>query len=204
MAINTCSGHDVKRFLGAPMGKIFVFRHARTTDNQAGIFCGWSNPDLTPDGVKEAESIREKLRHERVTRAYTSDQQRAIHTMEIALRDHSPVVEIVKDPRIRERDYGDLTGKSKKETEKQFPKEYPLWHRSYDVPPPGGESLKVVESRVNSFLDEILPKLRRDDVVLICASANSIRPIRRRLEHMSVQEMCSFEYERGHVYEYQV
>ncbi len=113
-------------------------------------------------------------------------------------------VEIITDVRIKERDYGDLTGKSKIEVEKQNPEQYKLWHRSYDVPPPNGESIKMVEDRVLSFLNDVLPTLKSDEVVFISAHGNSIRPIRRFFEHISIDEMCSFEHTPGKVYSYEI
>ncbi|EKD86856.1 MAG: hypothetical protein ACD_37C00123G0001 [uncultured bacterium] len=103
-----------------------------------------------------------------------------------------------------ERDYGDLTGKNKKETERLFPKEYPLWHRGYNSPPPNGESLKQVEERVLEFLKEVLANLRQNDVILISACGNSLRPIRKYFEKMTDMQMVSFEHERGKIYEYSV
>ena len=108
------------------------------------------------------------------------------------------------DPRLKERNYGDLNGTSKVKAEKGHPKEYALWHRSYDVRPPGGESIKDVEKRVLSFLKDVLPTLKKDDVVFISAHGNSLRPIRRYFEKMSIEEMCSFEHVPAKVYEYDV
>ncbi len=186
------------------MAKILIFRHAQTAYNRDGIFCGKIDADITEEGIKEAEGVREKLKNEKITKAYTSNQLRAMHTMEIVLQGHVPKVKIVKDARLRERDYGDLTGKKKKELEKQFPKEYPLWHRSYDVPPPNGESIKMVSERVDNFLDEVvIPNIKPDDVILFCCSSNSMRPLMRRFGHLTTEEMCTVEHIRGDVHEYQ-
>ena len=95
--------------------------------------------DLTPDGIEEAKQIGDKLKEETVTKAYQSDLIRSRHTLELVLDDYHKGFEIITDPRIKERDYGNLTGKSKDDLEKQNPEQYKLWHRSYDTPPPGGE-----------------------------------------------------------------
>ncbi len=92
-------------------------------------------------------------------KAYTSDLKRAQHTLDIVLdeligSDHSRV-KIFIDPRLKERDYGDLDGQSKEKIEKEYPKEYPLWHRSYDVAPPHGESIKDVEKRVLELMESM-------------------------------------------------
>lgn len=186
------------------MARIFLFRHAQTTDNLDKIFCGKRDPDLTPSGVEEAGEIADKLKDKKVTKAYCAPNIRTKHTLDIVLEPHDTAVETVADPRIRERDYGDLTGKSKTEYEKLYPEKYREWHRGYDTPPPNGESLKQVEERVLEFLKEILANVWQNDVIFICASGNSIRPIRRYFEKLTIEEMCSFEHERGHIYEYQV
>ena len=123
------------------MAKIFLFRHAQTTDNVTHTFSGRRDPDLTQSGVEEAQGVRDKLKDESVTKAYCAANTRCKHTLEIVLESHGSV-EMVADPRLKERDYGDLTGKNKDEIAKEFPDKYPLWHRGYDTPPPGGESLK--------------------------------------------------------------
>jgi 2,3-bisphosphoglycerate-dependent phosphoglycerate mutase len=186
------------------MAKLFVFRHGQTFDNKNRIFSGFRDVDLTPEGIKEAKGIGEKLKNEKVTKAYQSDLIRSQHTLELVLNGWHENVEIITDARIKERDYGDLTGKSKIETEKQNPEQYKLWHRSYDVPPPNGESVKMVEKRVLSFLNDILPTLKPDDAVFISASGNSIRPMRKYFEHLSNEGMSTYENTPGRIYAYSV
>lgn len=186
------------------MTKIFVFRHGQTAYNRDKIFTGWMDSDLTEEGIAECKQVAEKLKEVRPTKAYVSDLKRSQHTLYIVLGNRKGEVPIIIDSRLRERDYGDLNGKSKTETEKKYPKEYPLWHRSYDVAPPGGESIKDVEKRVFSFLNDILPKLKKEDVVFMSVHGNSLRPIRRYFEKISVEEMCSFEHVPAKVYEYEI
>ena len=186
------------------MASIFIFRHGETTDNKEKIFSGTRDVDLTEEGIEEAEKIGEELKDEKITKAYQSNQTRSQHTLELVLNGYHPNVQISTDERIRERDYGDLTGKNKVELEKENPQQYKLWHRSYDVPPPGGESIKDVEERVNEFLQDELPKWEKDDVILISAHGNSIRPIRKYFENLTNEEMCSFEHTPGKIYHYQV
>jgi 2,3-bisphosphoglycerate-dependent phosphoglycerate mutase len=185
------------------MAKIFIFRHGQTTDNITHTFSGFRQPDLTQQGIDEAEEIAEKLKDEPVTKAYQSDLIRCKHTLEIVLSKH-PTVPVFTDPRIKERDYGNLTSLNKDEIERQNPEQYKLWHRSYDVPPPGGESIKMVEQRVMPFLNELLESLKPQDVVFICASSNSIRPFRKYFEHLSNEEISSYENTPGKIYEYSV
>ena len=186
------------------MAKIFLFRHAQTIDNKEGIFSGKRDPDLSEEGIEEARKIRDTLRNEKVTKAYSAPNKRTKHTLEIVLEPHERIELVIADPRIRERDYGDLTGKSKKKTEELYPKEYPAWHRGYDTPPPNGESLKQVEKRVLEFLKEVLANVWQNDVILISASGNSLRPIRRYFEKMTEVQMASFEHEPGKIYTYEV
>lgn len=186
------------------MGKIFVFRHGQTTDNKEHTFSGFRQSDLTNEGIEEAKQIGIKLKDEKVTKAYQSDLIRSWHTLELVLNGYHENVEIITDPRIKERDYGNLTGKNKDEIAKEYPEVYPLWHRSYEEVPPGGESLRMVEERVLSFLNDILPKLTPNDTVFISAHGNSIRPMRRYFEHISIEEMCTYEYTRGEIFSYEI
>ena len=185
------------------MAKIFVFRHGQTAYNKKKIFTGWADSELTDEGIKECEEIAEELKDVKPTKAYTSDLKRAQQTLYIVLGERKDIP-VVIDQRIKERSYGELTHKDKTEIEQKYPKEYPLWHRSYDVPPPGGESIQQVEKRVLDFLNEVLPTLKKDDVVFISAHGNSLRPIRRYFEKMSTEEMCSFEHIKAKVYRYEI
>lgn len=186
------------------MAKIILFRHTESTDNKGNVFSGRRDPDLTPDGIEEAKELRNKLKDEKVTKAYSAPNKRTKHTLEIVLEPHEGYEMVVADPRLLERDYGDLTGKNKSQTEKLYPKEYPAWHRGYDTPPPNGESMKQVEERVNEFLKEVIRNVWQNDVIFICASANSLRPIRKYFEKMTDVQMASFEHEKGKIYEYEV
>ena len=186
------------------MAKLFIFRHGQTFDNKENIFSGFRQTDLTPEGIEEAKGVGEQLKNEKATKAYQSDLIRSKHTLELVLNGWHENVEIITDARIKERDYGDLAGKSKTETEKQNPEQYKLWHRSYDVPPPGGESIRDVEKRVLEFLNDVIPTWKKDDVIFISAHGNSLRPMRRYFEHITVDEMCSFEHTPGKIYSYSV
>lgn len=186
------------------MAKLFIFRHGQTTDNLEHDFSGIHDVDLTQAGIEEAKGICEKLKNEPVIKAYQSNQIRSQHTLELVLNGYHKGVEIITDARIRERDYGDLTGLNKDELEKIDPKDFALWHRSYDVAPPNGESIREVEVRVLEFLNEVLPKWKSDDVIFISAHGNSIRPLRRYFEHLTIDEMCSYENISGKIYSYEI
>lgn len=186
------------------MAKLFVFRHGETTDNRDRVFSGVRPVDLTEKGEEEAVKMGEELKDKNATIAYHSGQPRSQHTLELVLGDNHPNVKIIEDVRLRERDYGDLTGQSKDEVEKMYKDDYPLWHRSYNNPPPNGESIKDVEDRVLEFLNEVMPNWKPDDVIFISAHGNSLRPIRRRFEGLSIEEMCSFEHTPGKIYSYEI
>lgn len=186
------------------MAKIFIFRHGQTTDNLEHDFSGIHDVDLTPAGIEEAKQIGEKLKLEPATKAYQSNQIRSKHTLELVLTGYHQNVQIFTDPRIRERDYGELTGRNKDELLKIDPKDFALWHRSYDVPPPNGESIEMVEKRVLEFLNEAMPTWKDNDVIFISAHGNSIRPMRRYFGHLTITEMCSYEYTPGEIFEYQI
>lgn len=186
------------------MGKLFIFRHGQTTDNLEHDFSGVHDVDLTPAGIEEARNIGEKLKNEKATVAYQSNQIRSKHTLELVLGILYKELEIVTDSRIRERDYGELTGLNKDEIKKIDPKDFALWHRSYDVAPPNGESIKDVEVRVLEFLNEVIPTWKNNDIVFISAHANSIRPLRRYFEHLTIEEMCTYEYTPGQIFKYQI
>lgn len=186
------------------MARIFIFRHGQTSDNKDHTFSGWRDVDLTPEGIEEAKKIGESLKNEKVTKAYQSDLIRSKHTLELVLDKHHSEVDVITDPRIKERDYGNLTGLNKDEVEKKDPKNFELWHRSYDIPPPGGESIKDVEVRVLAFLKDVIPTWKKNDIIFISAHGNSIRPMRRFFEHLTIKEMCSFEHTPGKIYEYNI
>ena len=186
------------------MAKIFLVRHGQTEDNLKNIFSGWRDVDLTPLGIQEAEKVAEKLKNTPLTKAYSSDLIRAKHTLAIILQFH-PGIKPVEDPRIRERNYGSLTGTSKIELAEKDPDDFKKWHRSYSVPPPGGgESIKEVAKRVMPFFQEVLSSISPTDEVVIAAHGNSLRPIIQYLEHLTDEEIMQREYNPGTLFSYTV
>jgi 2,3-bisphosphoglycerate-dependent phosphoglycerate mutase len=183
---------------------IYLFRHGQTTDNVSHTFSGFRDCDLTPAGEEEAKRIGEELKDAPVTKAYTSDRLRSKRTLELVLGNYHKNIPIIEDARIKERDYGDLTGLNKDEIEKKDPENYKQWHRSYDIPPPNGESIQMVEKRVLAFLNDYMPTWNKDDVIFISAHGNSLRPLRKYFEHLSNEEMSSFEHTPGKVYHYSI
>jgi 2,3-bisphosphoglycerate-dependent phosphoglycerate mutase len=173
--------------------KLFVFRHAETTDNSRGIFSGWRDPKLTLKGRSQAREIADQLRQDKIDYAFTSHLKRARRTLEIVLETH-PAVPVFTDDRLIERCYGLLQGKSKRKVAMERPEWFAKVHRGYDFPPPEGESLKMVENRTLPFLEQLKEWLRQNPGnVAISCHGNSLRPIRRVFEHLSLKQMLQIE-----------
>jgi 2,3-bisphosphoglycerate-dependent phosphoglycerate mutase len=173
--------------------RLFVFRHAETTDNSRGIFSGWRDPGLTSKGLLQAQEIANQLRQEKINYAFTSHLKRARRTLEIVLEKHSRIP-VFMDDRLIERCYGLLQGKSKSKVAAERPEWFAKIHRGYDFPPPEGESLKMVENRTLPFLVQLEEWLRRTPGnVAISCHGNSLRPIRRVFEHLSLRQMLQLE-----------
>jgi 2,3-bisphosphoglycerate-dependent phosphoglycerate mutase len=182
--------------------RLFVFRHAETTDNSRGIFSGWRDPELTLKGLSQAQEVGEQLRRDKIDYAFTSHLKRARKTLEIVLETH-PAVPVFTDDRLIERCYGLLQGKSKKKVAKERPKWFAQIHRGYNFPPPEGESLKMVENRTLPFLMQLEELLRQNPGnVAISCHGNSLRPIRRVFEHLSLEQMLQLENPQGRAMAY--
>lgn len=172
---------------------LFVFRHAETTDNSNHLFSGWRDPDLTPKGISQAQEVAQQLEKEKIDWAFTSHLKRAKRTLEIVLKTH-PSVPVFIDDRLIERCYGTLQGKSKLEVAAERPKWFANVHRGYDFSPPEGESLKMVENRTLPFVSQLKEWLKQNPGnVAISCHGNSMRPIRRVFEHLSVKQMIQLE-----------
>ncbi|MCX6748930.1 MAG: histidine phosphatase family protein [Candidatus Pacearchaeota archaeon] len=186
--------------------KIYLFRHGVTRDNAEGIFSGWRDVSLNEKGRKDACIISLRLKDRKIGLAFHSGMKRSIETLNEILKFHPECNLIVEDPRIKERNYGKLQGKSHLEiVQKQGASKYDSWHRSYETKPPGGESIKDVEKRVLAFIKDLLKLVKEKKVnVAISAHGNSIRPIRRYFEKLSIPEMCSLYNDYESVWEYEV
>jgi len=172
---------------------LFVFRHAETFDNRRGIFSGWRDSELTSKGLAQAQKIAEQLKRYQIDYAFTSHLKRAQKTLEIVLEAHLPVP-VYRDDRLIERCYGLLQGKSKRRIAHENPEWFAQIHRGYELPPPKGESLRMVEKRVLSFLEQLRDWLGQNpgNVAISCHN-NSTRPIRRVFENLSIDQMLQLE-----------
>ena len=182
--------------------KLFVFRHAESTDNARGHFSGWSDPDLTEKGLIQANETANQLKDEWIDYAFTSHLLRARKTLEIVLRYH-PGVPVIVDDRLIERCYGLLQGQSKQCVDKEKPEWFAKVHRGYKTVPPEGESLQMVSYRTISFLEELKLWLSiYPGNVAISCHGNSMRPIRKMFEHLSIQQMLQIENPQNEALKY--
>ncbi len=176
-----------------------------TQDNSDGAFSGWRDVPLNQRGIRDAKIVALRLKDTRFSLAFQSDLTRSKQTLKEVLKFHKHV-KIENDPRIKERNYGKLQGKSHLEIVQKYGwKKYDKWHRGYDARPPGGESLKDVEKRVLAFIKDLIEIMRGEKVnVAISAHGNSMRAFRKYFEKLSNEEMCELYNDYESVYEYDV
>jgi 2,3-bisphosphoglycerate-dependent phosphoglycerate mutase len=178
------------------MSTLVIFRHGQSVWNLENKFTGWVDVELSPKGNEEAKAAGEKLKGYTFDLAYASDLKRAQNTLDIALKaaGHKPLTPVY-DKALNERMYGDLQGLDKAETAAKYGDEQvKIWRRSYDVPPPKGESLKDTAARVIPYFEkEIVPKIKEGKNVVIAAHGNSLRALIMYLEKMTPEQILEFE-----------
>ena len=183
-------------------GTLVLVRHGQSEWNLKNLFTGWKNPDLTELGVAEAETGGDALRDYgiRFDIAFTSVLLRAERTCSIILEKiGQPDLQTIHDQALNERDYGDLSGLDKDDARAKWGEEQVhIWRRSYDVPPPGGESLKDTGARVwPYYLIEILPLVLAGQKVLVAAHGNSLRSLVMVLDRMTRDEITGLNLATG-------
>ena len=185
---------------------IYLFRHGETDFNRSKRFTGTVNSRLTSKGIEQANLIAEKLKEKTFQIAFKTSLSRSSNSLKIVLKYHPECKKVIIDDRLIERSYGDLERKYHKTIIKKYgEKEFDLWHRSYDVPPPGGESIKMVEKRVLSFVKDLLTLMKREKVnVVISAHNNSMRPFRRYFENLTINEMMALENPYDKYFDYTI
>jgi 2,3-bisphosphoglycerate-dependent phosphoglycerate mutase len=181
---------------------LVLVRHGQSEWNAKNLFTGWKNPDLTPLGIEEARRAGRELRKLDLlfSVGFTSALLRAQHTLQLIFEELGQSnVPTVKDRALNERHYGDLSGLNKDEARDKWGEEQVrLWRRSYDVPPPGGESLKDTVARVVPFyVQRILPPVMRGERVLVAAHGNSLRAMVKMLDDMSEQDIVELNIPTG-------
>lgn len=208
------------------MAKLILIRHGQSVWNLKNVFTGWVDVPLSSNGINEAIKAGEELDGIDFDVVYTSVQVRAIETAMLALAQNksekTPVVihaegkmkdwtniysdvmnesiiPVYQDWHLNERYYGELQGKNKAETAKEYSDELVhQWRRSYDVPPPNGECLKdTAERTIPFFKNEIIPLLELDKNILVSAHGNSLRSIVMYIENLTKEGVLSLEIPTG-------
>jgi len=185
---------------------IYLFRHAQTYFNRRHIFTGWKDSRLTPFGKGQARKIAKKLKGKKIDVAFQTSLSRSRDTLSAVLRFHPECRKRFTDDRMIERSYGDLAGMSHDAYKKNHTdEELHRIRRSYDYPPPRGESIKMVEARVLPFVRDLLAYMRKHKVnVAISAHGNSMRPFRRYFEKLSIKQMMKLENPWDDYFEYKI
>jgi 2,3-bisphosphoglycerate-dependent phosphoglycerate mutase len=181
---------------------LVLVRHGQSEWNLQNLFTGWRDVDLTEKGVEEARAAGRKLKAEalRFDVAFTSALKRAQRTLDLVLAEMGQTgLTTFKDQALNERDYGDLVGLNKDDARKRWGDEQVLrWRRSYDVQPPGGESLKDTVARaLPYFVQEILPCVLRGERTLVAAHGNSLRALVMVLERLRPAQILKRELATG-------
>lgn len=190
-------------------GTLILVRHGQSDWNLKNLFTGWRNPDLTEKGQGEARATGQKLKAAGLLPEvyFTSALRRAQHTLDLILEELGVTdVVITRNKALNERDYGDLSGLNKDDARKKWGEEQVhIWRRSFDVPPPGGESLKDTAARTLPYFDaEILPQLKAGKTVLIAAHGNSLRSIVMAIEKLTPEQILDRELGTGEPVVYKI
>ena len=181
---------------------LVLVRHGQSEWNRKNLFTGWKDVGLTDQGIAEAHAAGKKLKDKgfQFDIAYTSALSRAQNTLTIMLEElGQPGLETIKDQALNERDYGELTGLNKDDARAKWGEEQVhIWRRSYDVPPPGGESLKDTLARsLPYYVSKIQPDVLSGKRVLVAAHGNSIRSLIMALEGLTPDEIVRRELGTG-------
>jgi len=189
--------------------KLVLVRHGQSEWNAKNLFTGWKDPKLTDLGIKEAIKAGDLLetRNLKFDLMFTSDLFRAQETGRLILEQMNQTdIQVIEDQSLNERNYGDLAGLNKDEAREKWGEEQVhIWRRSFDVPPPGGESLKNTAERVLPYFElEIMPKVKEGLNILVAAHGNSLRALVMELEKISSEEIVKLEIATGDplTYEY--
>jgi len=177
-------------------------RHGESDWNKKNLFTGWRDVDLTEGGVAEARAAGRKLKAQglKFDVAFTSALKRAQRTLELILEELGQKnIPVIKNQALNERDYGDLAGLNKDDARAKWgEQQVHIWRRSYDVAPPGGESLKDTAARVLPYyLQEILPRVLRGERILVSAHGNSLRALVMVLDRLGPTEIVKRELGTG-------
>ena len=180
---------------------LILIRHGQSEWNALNQFTGWKDPDLTATGIQEAHNAGKIISSLEINfdLVFTSALIRAQNTAEIILKEINQSLPTIKDQALNERNYGDLAGLNKDDARKRWGDEQVhIWRRSYDIPPPGGESLKDTGERVLPFfMKEILPHVCDGKNILVAAHGNSLRSLIKFLDDISDEDIVKLEIPTG-------
>jgi len=176
-------------------GKLILVRHGQSIYNEENRFTGWKDVDLTQKGIDEAIACATLLNDKNIDLAFTSNLKRAQKTLSLILAELNLDLDVTKNEALNERDYGSLVSQNKYEAAEKYGKDMvQKWRRSYDIPPPQGESLKMtLERTVPYFKSNIFPLLSNNKTVIISAHGNSIRSIVMYLLSVSTEDILKTE-----------
>ena len=180
---------------------LILIRHGQSEWNALNQFTGWKDPDLTAKGIEEARNAGMIINNLNINfdLVFTSALKRAQNTAEIILKEINQPLSTIKNQALNERNYGDLAGLNKDDARKRWGNEQVhIWRRSYDIPPPGGESLKDTSDRVLPFfMKEIHPYVCKGKNVLVAAHGNSLRSLIKFLDNISDEDIVKLEIPTG-------
>ncbi|UVT15562.1 MAG: 2,3-bisphosphoglycerate-dependent phosphoglycerate mutase [Nitrospira sp.] len=182
------------------MARLVLLRHGESQWNLENRFTGWVDVPLSAKGVEEAKQAGEKLREIRFDRAFTSVLTRANETLRIVLETiGQTAISIEKDKALNERMYGELQGLNKAETAMKYgDAQVKIWRRSYDVRPPGGESLKDTAERALPYYERMIkPHILRGETIIVAAHGNSLRALVMELDQLSKEEVLELNIPTG-------
>ena len=190
-------------------GTLILVRHGESEWNLKNLFTGWKDPGITEKGIAEARATGKKIKQANLvpTVFFTSALKRAQHSLDLILEELGIAnLTITRNQALNERDYGDLAGLNKDDARKKWGEEQVLiWRRSYDVQPPGGESLKDTAARAVPYYEaEILPHLRAGKTVLVSAHGNSLRALVMAIEGLTPEEILKREIATGEPVVYRI
>lgn len=180
--------------------KLVIVRHGQSEWNAENRFTGWVNVDLAPKGIAEAKEAGEKLKGYTFDKGFTSALMRAQKTLQNILEVTGQTdLDITENEALNERMYGDLQGMDKDEARAQFGEEQVhIWRRSFDTPPPGGESLKGTADRVLPYYKAVIePELKAGRSIIVVAHGNSLRALIMHIEKLSPEEILKTEVPTG-------
>jgi len=188
------------------MAKLFLLRHLKSQWNKENRFTGWTDVPLSQEGIESAKDISKGLEGFEIDKIYTSPLERNKETVSLISKSLDiKGASIVFDKALNERNYGELTGLNKDETiEKYGAEKVRLWRRSYNIAPPGGESLKDVCNRAVPFFKKYIEKdLKEGKNVLVVASHNSLRAVVKYIENISDENIVDLELPFGSLIKYE-